>query len=98
MIGIFLNDDNILQLLYFLKFFSDLMFYVTNVPSSVRGCASVHALRVAHHHGNHVNFGGTSVHVYVYQCVIVSFLLLRGIGQPLFRNFGRTFVYVCARV
>ena len=36
--------------------------------------------------------------MYVYDCVIVFFLLMLviGIGRPLFRNFGRTFV--CLRV
>ena len=35
---------------------------------------------------------------YVYDCVIGSFLLLLfiSIRRPLFRNFGRTFVFVCA--
>ena len=32
-------------------------------------------------HGYHVNFGGTFVYVHVYKCVILSFLLLRGIGR-----------------
>ena len=43
------------------------------------------------------NFGGTFVCVYLYDYVIVSFLLVIGIGLPLYRSFGRTFVCVCAR-
>ena len=37
--------------------------------------------------------------MYLYDCVIVSFLLwlVIGIGVPLFRNFGRIIVCVCAR-
>ena len=51
-------------------------------------------------HGYQVNFGSTFVYAYVYDCVNVFFLLLLviGIGQPLFRNFGRTFECACARV
>ena len=49
-------------------------------------------------HGYLGDFGGTFVYVYLYDCVIVSFLalLVIGIGLPLFRNFGRTFVCMCA--
>ena len=38
------------------------------------------------------------MYMYVYDCKIVSLLLLRviGIGRPLFRNFGCTFACVCA--
>ena len=38
------------------------------------------------------------VYVYLHDCVILSFLLLLviGIGLPLFCNFGRTFLCICA--
>ena len=51
-------------------------------------------------HGYLGNFGGTFVYVYLYDCVIVSFLLFLviGITRPLFRNFSRSFVHVYARV
>ena len=46
--------------------------------------------RSSSRHGYHVNFGGTFVYMYVYDCEIVSLLLLRviGIGRPLFHNFA----------
>ena len=51
-------------------------------------------------HGHLDNFTGTFVYVWVYDCMIMSFslLLVIGSGRPLFRNFGRMFVFVCALV
>ena len=70
---------------------------VTAAHLRVRVCDSVFVSYSTSRHGYHVDFGWTFVNVYVFNCVIVSFLLLRviGIGRSL---FGRTFVCVCARV
>ena len=42
-----------------------------------------------------VDFGGTFVHLCVYDCNCVLFAFVIGIGGLLFRNFGRTSVCVC---